>query len=86
VGKVHRFLPLEVIVVAEMASRGCLAVNWSSELESLNDHTHPQVEVTENDLAQLVVTDNAGAIAIDEYRDGLRNADPVGKLDHAPLA
>jgi len=53
------------------------------EVEVDGDHPGPEVEVLLDDLEDLLVGDRAGAVRVDEHRQGLGHADGVGHLHEA---
>ena len=80
-------LPEELLLVsAKVAVGGGLVVDRGSEVEGSHEHAGAQVEVVLDDLRELGVGLDAGAVGVDEDRQGLGDADGVRELDEAALA
>src|SRR5437870_6238990 len=73
------------LITAEMAVAGRLLINWSPEIERLNDSSGRQVEVFANQFGDFVLVDFSGSERIDAHGDRIGNADGVCQLNLDPL-
>ncbi len=73
-------LPAEVLV-GEVAVLGCLEVDGLCEVKLLDYDTRAQIEILVDDLDQLVRRVLRCTVAVYEDREGLCDANCIGKLD-----
>ena len=73
-------LPGEFLA-GEVTVLGCLEVDWSGEVELLDDDSRSHVEVLLDDFDQLVGTLIGSTVCLDEEGKWLGDTNSVGKLD-----
>src|SRR5688572_31882035 len=83
-GRLVGLLPRELgLLAAEVAVGRGLLVDRAQQVEHLDDALRTQVEHLVDDLGDLVVRDDAGALGVDRDVHRPRDADRVGDLDLA---
>jgi len=83
------FLPEELLLVSSEVAEGTgLPVNGLLELQLLDEHTGSQIEVSDDDISQVIISEslNDGAVRVDVDGQGLGNSDGVGNVDQTSLA
>src|SRR5699024_6465935 len=72
------------VTAAEVAVGGGLLVDRPAQVQVGDDLAGAQVEQLPDDLAQALVADLAGALAVHQHAHRVAHADGVGQLDVAP--
>src|SRR5271166_7205379 len=77
-------LPREVgIVAAEVSVGRRLAIDWTTQVERLDDAFGGQLEVGANEVGNLTFVDLRGAKSFDQHADRIGHADGVRELHFA---
>ena len=80
-------LPGQIDVgAAKVTVSGGLLVDGTAQVQLLDDLGGTHVEVLVDDLGQLLLAEDAGAVGVHQYADGVSHADGVGQLDLALAA
>lgn len=87
--QVLNLLPSKICIAStEMATMGCLPVNWPLQSQIFNDCSRSKVEVSGHDSYQVLVSVALShcTVAVDKNTQGLWKTNTVGNLHHHSFA
>lgn len=89
VGQVLNGFPGEILIVSsEMSESTGLLIDWSLQLQVSDDHTWSEIEVSDDDISQVEISQSLsdGSVTVNMDTQWLSNSDRVSDLNQSSLA